>query len=507
MTAPRFTISVLCHNKLALTQACLRSIIVLSRDYEVIVTDNASTDDTPNFLTDFAAKHTQVRVIRNDTNKGFKEPHEHALTLARGEFFVLLNNDMTVCPGWLEGLAKPFEGNPKMALTGVAGTCNALDASLKAYCNPGKPEYVEGSCLMIPTALARRIGLFAPWLQFIYWEDTELGIRVRELGYEIALVPLAMKHDRPGSTSKGIKACQDALIANTKEMETRYAWYWKRRDLRRRILVRRLGAHGDVLLATPALWELKQRYPQAEIDIVTKCPVMLKGLSWLDFATKARSYYDEFYDLDRSYEERPDLHIVEAFALKLGVTLPKRWQMHMATTDEDEAWAERVSRGAKLALIHPGYSCWPGKNWPVERFEEVAETMPGWLVATVGDATTPRLEHADLHLAGQTTPQQLYALAKRASLFIGIDSMPQHVASAADCPSVVLFGPTNPKCITRPTHQIVAVQADVRRVPCVGEHGRRTKPITQAPCDGACMKAISVEMVLSAVKRVQRLTQ
>jgi len=85
--------------------------------------------------------------------------------------------------------------------------------------------------------------------------------------------------------------------------------------------------------------------------------------------------------------------------------------------------------------------------------------------------------------------------------------MAQHVAAAADCPSVVLFGPTNPRAIVRPTHRIVAVVADQAKVPCVGEHGRRKKPITSTPCQGKCMEAITTEMVLKAVEREELLTQ
>lgn len=513
--APRFTVSILCHNKLALTQACLRSVMAHSRDCEVIVTDNASADETPAFLRDFAAKHAgRVRIVTNARNLGFKDPHEHALTLARGEFFVLLNNDMEVCEGWLEKLAEPFAGNPRLALTGVAGTCCIVDGQLKgqALGHGGiqTPEYVEGSCLMIPTGLARRLGLFAPWLRFIYWEDTELSLRVRELGYAIQLVPLPMRHDKPGSTSKGVKECQEALVANTEEMRRRFAFYWKRRELKRRILVQRAGAHGDVLLLTPALRALRARYPQAEIDVHTKCPGMLAGLAWVGRVPRKKAWYDEVYNLDGSYEKRPDLHIVEAYAQALDVEVPKRWRLEMVATPEEEAWAERVSRGhGKLAVVHPGVSCWPSKNWPVERFNEVVRGLrgEGWLVATVGDAVTPKLE-SDLHLAGQASPQGLYALCRRARLFLGIDSMPMHVAAAAETPSVVIFGPTNPRCIVRPnTPRVVAVQADVKEVPCVGEHGRRTKPITQAPCNGACVRAVTVEMVRGAIQRVGRLTQ
>lgn len=515
-TLPRYTVSLLCHNKLHLTQACLASVLRHSHDYEVILTDNASTDGTQHWLRDVGAKHRHVRVVTNTVNKGFKDPHSHALTLARGEFFVLLNNDMEVCEGWLEGLAKPFEGNPRMALTGVAGTCNALARdTLHAYINTKEPEYVEGSCLMVPTGLARRVGLFAPWLEFIYWEDTELALRVREMGYQISHVPLPMKHDKPGSTSSTVPACQAALVKNTAAMKERWGWYFRRRDLRRRILVRRLGAHGDVLLATPALQALHERYPQAEIGVVTKCPEMLAGLEWVSTATKKRAYYDEFHDLDLAYEGRPEVHIVQAFAEKLGVGLPKRWQMVMHASEGDRVWAERTGRGAKLALVHAGPSCWTNKNWVLEpdgvvsygRWEQLVRVLQrrGYVVGVVGDGQGHPLE-CDLNLLGKTTPQQLYALCQQARLFVGIDSLCQHVASAADTPSVVLFGPTNPRCIVRPTPRVVVVQAEVAKVPCVGAHGRREKAVTASPCDGACLRAVTVEQVVGAVERVERLT-
>lgn len=516
MTLPLYTVSVAVHNNLHLTKACVASVLKHSHDYELLVTDNASADGTQHYLADLAAKHRHVRVLTNKSNLGFKEPQEAALRHAKGQFFVLLNNDMVVCEGWLEGLAKPFE-DPKAGVSGVAGTCCVLDDSLQGrpLMGAGQPEYVEGSCLMIPTGLARRVGLFAPYLKFAYWEDTELSLRLRELGYKVAHVDLPMRHDQQGATTRLVPEVQAHYDHNTAEMKRRWGWYFKRRDLRRRILVRRLGANGDVLLATPALQALRERYPQAEIGLVTKCPQMVKGLGWLNVATKKRAYYDEFYDLDLAYEKRPDVHIVQAYADVLGVALPKRWQMVMTASEEDQVWAERAARGANLALLHAGPTNWTNKHWALEpdgqvdheRWRRLARALgrKGYVTATVGTDEAPELG-TDLRLTG-TTPQRLYALCREASLFVGIDSMCQHVASAADCPSVVLFGPTNPRAIVRPTPRIVVVQADSKQVECVGAHGRRDKPVTASPCDGSCLRAVSVEMVVNAVERVERLTQ
>jgi GT2 family glycosyltransferase len=506
VTPPRHSIVVVCHNRLELTRACLASVMQHSSDFELIVTDNASTDGTADFLRDFEAKHEdRVRVVTNPANAGFKDPCNHALTLARGEFLVLLNNDVEVCEGWLDMLSRPFARNPKLAITGMCNTCTTISPKLVGS-RGGRLDYIEGSCLMVPTWLVRKHGLFSDYLRFAYWEDADLSLRLREAGYEIETVPLPMKHDKRGSTTAIVPEAREHLARNTEAMKERYAWYFKRHDIKRRILLRRLGAHGDVLLLTPALRALRNKYPLAEVELVTKCPSMVAGLDTVQLATHSTQWFDQFIDLDLAYEKRSEVHIVRAYADALGVEVPANWKLEMSASDADMGWARQRLRGLRVALVHAGPTCWPGKLWPIERWCDVVAWLQdrGYWVVTVGGEDAWEAGGDD-HLGGLTTPQQLYALAKHASLFVGIDSMPQHIASAAECPVVCLFGPTNPRCILRPSPRVVAVQADVAQIPCVGEHGRRKVASTSVPCEGECMRGVEVDMVRSAVVRVERL--
>lgn len=507
--APKFSISVLCHNiayeHTKITIKCLESVFKHSgENFELFITDNASSaDGSVEYLKSLKRRYdSRVTLIMNHENKGFQDPNEYALTQARGEFFVLLNNDMEVCSSWLDALAAPFRDNPRMAITGVAGTCSRISNEFKAI--GGEPaEYIEGSCLMIPAALARRHGLFSKYLKFIYWEDTDLSMRMRELGYEIATVKIPMKHRHPSTTTK-LLDLREIKQHNFEAFKRRWSFYVKRRDFQRRILIRRFGARGDVLLLTPALRALRNKWPQADVQIVTKCPQMLAGMDGVKMATNGRKYFDEFYDLDLAYEKRPEVHIVHAYADALEVRLPQKWQIEMFPTEADLAWGFRRARGMRVALIHGGHTTWPAKNWPVDRMEEVVRNLKsmGFFTIAVGAADSP-LCGCDDSVAGETTPQQMYALARNASLFVGLDSMPQHVMSAANVPSVVLFGPTNPRCIVRPTPRIISVQADVNEIPCVGSHGRRTTPITFGePCESECIRGITVPMVMRAVNRL-----
>lgn len=506
--APLYTISVLCMNHSDLTKKCIESIAKFSDNYELIVTDNGSTDDTPALLKRFKKKlGEKITVITNRTNKGFQEPNEHALTLARGQYFVLFNNDMEACDGWLDSLRAPFDCNPRLALTGISNTCCTIDGNFRGQgAAPNvPPEYIEGGCLMTPCALVRKHGLFSPYLKFCYWEDTDLSLRMRELGYDIATVDVSISHDHRSSTSRHLDL-REVIAHNEKAMWEKWRFYIQRRNFHRRILVTRGGARGDILLMTPALIELRKRYPQAEIEVVTRHPEMLAGMDVLANPTQLNpnNYYDENHTLDLSYESRPGVPIVDCFAEALGVKV-KSHRPIMFASEADEAYATTVTRGLKVAIIHGGHTTWPGKNWPVKSFEKVVGALKtnGFFTIAIGAADSPDCG-CDESITGETTPQQLYAVARLSSLFVGVDSMPQHIASAADVPSVVLFGATDPKCIMRQAPHLVAVQASRKNADCVGAHGRRKKAVTESPCDGACMKAITVDMVLSGIRQATR---
>jgi GT2 family glycosyltransferase len=103
---PTASIIIVSYNNLALTKLCLASVLrhTAGQAYEVIVVDNASTDATPEFLQELAARNASVRVLLQRENLGFARANNLALIEARGEVLVLLNNDAIVTPGWLQRL-------------------------------------------------------------------------------------------------------------------------------------------------------------------------------------------------------------------------------------------------------------------------------------------------------------------------------------------------------------------------------------------------------------------
>jgi GT2 family glycosyltransferase len=108
----------------------LPSVLANSNDdTEVIVADNASTDSSAEFLQD---NFPQVRIIQNRTNGGFAKGYNDALAEVDAEFYVLLNSDIEVTPGWIEPVIRLMESDPQI------GACQP---KLRSYHEPEKFEY------------------------------------------------------------------------------------------------------------------------------------------------------------------------------------------------------------------------------------------------------------------------------------------------------------------------------------------------------------------------------
>src|SRR5688500_10336905 len=75
--------------------ACLESFDAGRDDLEVILVDNASTDDS---VERSLARFPRIRVVRNETNRGYATPCNIGASLATSEFVLFLNNDAAIAP-------------------------------------------------------------------------------------------------------------------------------------------------------------------------------------------------------------------------------------------------------------------------------------------------------------------------------------------------------------------------------------------------------------------------
>lgn len=507
MQTPKFSISILAMNGLDMTRRCIESVMKHSKNYELILTDNASDDGTAEYFNTLLRNPAVHTVLTNDTNEGFAEPNNDALTRARGQYFITLNNDTEVPKNWLGLLERPFRDHPDCAISGPAGSPCSFQAPYPSFHGSAGPnlEYIEGSCLCIPTRLAREVGLFAPYLHFAYGEDADLSLRMRAQGRTIHQVPFKLVHHRSQS-SRLVDDIDDIQRRNHAALMRRWGKYLEFRRFDLPFVVRRNQAIGDVLLTTPLIAELRRQNPRSEIFVETAHPELFRDNP--DVAAAGHAFPHVYrwateIDLTMSYENQPGTNIVDAY-FKTAHIIPALTGPPTIWLNESERLAASSLPGSrKRVAIHAGPTTWTGKNWPWERWEQLCRRlMSDWDVLLVGTPGPSLPHHVDLR--GKTTFHELAAILERCGLFVGVDSFPMHAATAMRTPVVGLFGTSSPQYILQPCCNYMPV---VGTSACAGER-HRVSGQTYVDCAGACMRSISVDMVSATISKIcKRTTQ
>lgn len=115
----KVSIIVVTYNNVELTQGCIQSLLrnTTYPNYELIIVDNASSDDTRNYLRYLSRTQANVTVVLNDRNLGFAAANNQGLRLATGDCLVLLNNDTVLPKGWIDPLLRHLQ-DPQIGLVG-----------------------------------------------------------------------------------------------------------------------------------------------------------------------------------------------------------------------------------------------------------------------------------------------------------------------------------------------------------------------------------------------------
>lgn len=219
--APDVSVVIPAHNKVKVTYAALCGLLLAWNEarFEVIVVDDASTDETAH-LEDLVAG---ITVIRNETAQRFIRACNAGVAAARGRYVVLLNNDTEPTAGWLDALIDAFERFPKVGLVGSkllypdgrlqeAGGIVWASGDPWNYGrlqNPWEPrysyarqtDYLSGAAMMTSRAIWDRVGGLSGYLEPMYFEDTDFAFKVRDAGYTTWFVPGSVVFHYEGLTS------------------------------------------------------------------------------------------------------------------------------------------------------------------------------------------------------------------------------------------------------------------------------------------------------------------
>jgi GT2 family glycosyltransferase len=213
---PKVAIIILGYNSTRHLDDCLRSLLALDyprEDYQIFFFDNASADDSVNYIQN---KFPQVKVIVNEQNLGFAAGNNKAAdyVLKLGfDYLMLINDDTISQPDFLGKLvevaakdeqigavqARLMLYNNKTKINSLGNQIHYLgfgfslgaNQEFKGSLEPWEITYGSGAALLIKRQVIAKIGLFAPDF-FMYHEDLDFGWRLHLAGYKILIVPAAV---------------------------------------------------------------------------------------------------------------------------------------------------------------------------------------------------------------------------------------------------------------------------------------------------------------------------
>jgi len=210
---------------------CLSSIekTAGSLDYEIIVVDNNSQDGSP---AEIVRRFPRIKLVSNSRNVGFAKANNQGWLGSRGEFILFLNTDTVVEPGALSQLLGELKSNLEAGAVGPAlfsgvrsyqvsfgrrvSFCSQLwqksvlnpfhKIALRTSRRKRKVGWLSAACLLIRRdALQRAEGFDENF--FIYFEDIDLCLRIRQAGSKLVYLPQArVLHWGGASTSVDLAA-------------------------------------------------------------------------------------------------------------------------------------------------------------------------------------------------------------------------------------------------------------------------------------------------------------
>ncbi len=200
----RVSVVVPVHGNASLTRRCLELVLAdLPDGCEVVVVDDASTDETPEVLRSFGER---IRVLEMKENAGFSRACNAGAAAAEGELLVFLNNDTEPRSGWLEALIGCAEREPAAAVIGAklvypTGTVQhagvvfgqdgyphnlyaGLPADHPAVNRSRRLQAVTAACMLVRREAFERAGGFDDGYENSL-EDVDLCLRIGAEGGEV----------------------------------------------------------------------------------------------------------------------------------------------------------------------------------------------------------------------------------------------------------------------------------------------------------------------------------
>jgi ADP-heptose:LPS heptosyltransferase len=263
------------------------------------------------------------------------------------------------------------------------------------------------------------------------------------------------------------------------------------------ILVRRRAALGDVIMITPVIRALYDKYQgQVNIDVQTDHAQVFNNhplvRACIPLSTSVQiSDYAQIHNLDGAYENNPNVHFIDTYMHQVLGEHQLSKHTELFASDADTALAQLVLDQIgdnQFIVIHARNWHWEMKNIDQAVWLQILEGLFGLRtdlrVVFTGGTTDWYLNHPLMIDARGLTLAATAQVMSGASCFVGIDSAPFHIAGTTLVPMIALLSHIAPEIILPYRQGQLGWGCEVIRasVPCVGCYSQQPRPVTGIQC-------------------------
>ena len=217
---PKISIIVLSFNAFSYTKKCINSILSNTfTNYELIIFDNGSKKQTVNGLKKLKIEYPEIKIIFSKNNLGFAKGNNEAFKSSSGEYVCFVNNDTLLPYGWLTSLYNSLRLDSKIGAVGpvsnsVSGRQKIIQKyELSDFFNYSKERIIKknkntprrrlaGLVVLLPRKIYQSIGGFSEDFKIGNYEDDDLSLKIRDLGYALMVNESVYVHHFGSQTFK-----------------------------------------------------------------------------------------------------------------------------------------------------------------------------------------------------------------------------------------------------------------------------------------------------------------